>query len=154
MIIPFLQKLICISLSALGFSLVFSVRYNKIFYTVCGGIITCCASFFISSFSENLFLKSMISAFIATAYSELMARLLKAPSTVFLLPSIIPLVPGSLLYYSMSCLVHQDTKGFYYYLGATIKTALGIAVGIIVISLCVYHFYKYKTIFKHRSNRV
>ena len=65
--------------------------------------------------------------------------MIKAPATVFLIPSIIPLVPGGRLYYTMRAIVDGDADSAKIYAMETIVIALGIAVGIVVISLVFYH---------------
>ena len=74
-----------------------------------------------------------------TLYAEVLARVVKAPATVFLIPSIIPLVPGGRLYYTMRAIVDGDADNAKSYAMETIVIALGIAVGIVVISLVFYH---------------
>lgn len=44
--------------------------------------------------------------------SEIFARLLKAPATVFLIIGIVPLVPGGGLYYTMDALIDGDMALF------------------------------------------
>ena len=56
-----------------------------------------------------------------------------------LIPSIIPLVPGGRLYYTMRAIVDGDADSAKIYAMETIVIALGIAVGIVVISLVFYH---------------
>ena len=54
--------------------------------------------------------------FVATiavsALAEILARLLKAPATIFLVIGIIPLVPGGGLYYTMDYLISGDFAMF------------------------------------------
>ena len=44
--------------------------------------------------------------------SEIFARMLKAPATVFLIIGIVPLVPGGGLYYTMDALIDGDMALF------------------------------------------
>lgn len=65
---------------------------------------------------------------------ELLARHFKKPATVFIIPGIIPLVPGAGMYYTMLALIE---KRFYdaVNLGTeTLFIAAAIAVGIIISS--------------------
>ena len=80
----------------------------------------------------------LIAAFIATAYSELCAIILKAPTTLFLIPANIPLVPRSGLYYTMQALIVGDHEEFRAKGANTVYTACGIAIGIIAASLLLY----------------
>ena len=71
---------------------------------------------------------------IATVYSELFARVCKTPTTSFLVPSIIPLIPGGLLYYTMQAAVGGDWDGFVTNGSRTIALAVSLAAGIMVVS--------------------
>ena len=62
----------------------------------------------------------------------------KAPAIIFILPSIIVLIPGGSFYYTMSYLVNGNQQLFQEWGGRTLLSALGIAVGIIVASFVFY----------------
>ncbi len=83
----------------------------------------------------NLFFSNMVAAMAATVYAEIMARVLKAPVAIYSNPSIIPLVPGGGLYYTMAALMEGDRLEFLSRGTDTLMTALGIAVGIIAVSV-------------------
>ncbi|WP_346935829.1 threonine/serine exporter family protein [Clostridium sp.] len=140
----YLIQIITAYIGSLGFALLFNIKKERILYASIGGIITWCIYLLSFYYCEDIFLSNMIAAILATTYSEVLARLHKAPTTVFLLPSIVPLVPGGSLYYSMSYAVMGNKTNFDIYALSTLKTALGIAVGIIVVSVIVYHFTNYK----------
>ena len=63
-----------------------------------------------------LFDKSLMGAFWAAAaigvYSEMMARLVRCPATGYLLVSLLPLVPGGGIYYTMSYCVNGEREMF------------------------------------------
>lgn len=82
-----------------------------------------------------LFLSNMVAAMVATIYAEIMARILKAPVAIYSTPSIIPLVPGGSLYYTMAALMDGDKAEFFSRGTDTLMVALGIAVGIIAVSV-------------------
>lgn len=83
----------------------------------------------------SLFLSNLIAAMAATVYGEIMARILKAPVAIYSIPSIIPLVPGGSLYYTMAALMEGNRSEFLSRGGDTVMIALGIAVGIIAVSV-------------------
>lgn len=82
-----------------------------------------------------LFLSNMVAAMVATVYAEIMARVLKAPVAIYSNPSIIPLVPGGSLYYTMEALMKGNRAEFLSRGIDTLMIALGIAVGIIAVSV-------------------
>ena len=61
-----------------------------------------------------------------------MARILKAPTTVFLTPSLIPLVPGASLYYTMTSMFGGELTLFTGKAFATLQLAAALAFGVIV----------------------
>lgn len=63
-------------------------------------------------FGEHDLLGFLAASFIVAAGSEILARKFKAPAALFVLPGIIPLVPGVGLYQTMLCLVRNDMSGF------------------------------------------
>ena len=79
---------------------------------------------------DSAFLPPLFAAAFALSYSELMAKALKTPATLFVIPAIIPLVPGGSLYYTMSYAVHRDVANARLYGTRTLETALAIAAGI------------------------
>jgi uncharacterized membrane protein YjjB (DUF3815 family) len=69
--------------------------------------------------------------------SEILARLLKAPTVIFLTTISISIVPGSGLYYSMRYLLLQDLSSFAQSFKSTCSIAAGIVCGILIISVAV-----------------
>ena len=86
-------------------------------------------------FGMSLLLSNMIAAMVATFYGEVMARIFKAPVTIYSIPSVIPLVPGGSLYYTMAALVGGNEAEFISRGTDTVMIALGIAIGIISVSV-------------------
>ena len=84
---------------------------------------------------DDVFISSMIAAAAGTIVSEIFARTLKAPATIFLGMAILPLVPGGLLFYATYYLVTKDQANAKFYGTETALAALGIAVGLILISV-------------------
>ena len=60
--------------------------------------------------------------------------LLKSPTTTYLVPAIIPLIPGSGLYYTMNYAVRGEWDEFSARGLLTLKLTLALAAGIIVIT--------------------
>ena len=73
--------------------------------------------------------QSSFSAF----YAELLARLRKAPGVLFFIPSVIPLVPGSNLYYTMHAMAVRDWPTAKLNAVLTLEYALAIALGLSVM---------------------
>lgn len=143
MIVQFCEKYMVMIVTAaagtLGYCLLINVKRNKIVYGCLGGVVSTFLYCVCVEAGLTPLLQNLISAAVVTLYAEVLARVIKAPATVFLIPSIIPLVPGGRLYYTMRAIVDGDADSAKIYAMETIVIALGIAVGIVVISLVFYH---------------
>ena len=84
-------------------------------------------------FGGGVFLPSVVAAAFASIYSEAMARVEKAPATVFYIPALIPLVPGGSLFYTMSYAVVSEWEKVHSYASSTLYCAMGIAVGMSLV---------------------
>lgn len=80
--------------------------------------------------SDDVFLACLSASASAMVYSEFMARVRKCPATLFIITAIIPLVPGSSLYYAMSSAVNGDMTLAGEYAHQTLIWVLAIAGGI------------------------
>ena len=69
-----------------------------------------------------------------TAGGEVFARIEKTPTTTFLVPSIIPLIPGGSLYYTMNFALNKQWAAFSHRGFYTLQLALSLAVGIIAVT--------------------
>lgn len=130
-----------------GFSILFGVRAKHLFFAIIGGVIACASS--ILALSLGAFASSAIAAFAATLYSEVISRVRKAPVVSFLTPSLIVLVPGGALYYTVANIISKNYTVAVEYGLTTLDTCLGIAAGILVASLCVNMFFSIKN--KHKN---
>ena len=92
--------------------------------------------------------------FIAIA-GEIMARIFKTPSTIFVFPAVIPLVPGFGLYRAMLKLVQNDYDGFLRTGTETIFIAGVMAVAIALtnfVSRRIFTRREYRSIDRKRNS--
>ncbi len=82
-----------------------------------------------SSFYANFF-----AAMALALLSELSARIFKQPATVFVIPGIIPLVPGLGIYKGMFAVINNDYSGGMSILLTAATDSCAIAVGLMLIS--------------------
>ncbi|MGL4742437.1 MAG: threonine/serine exporter family protein [Sarcina sp.] len=132
-------QIIACGVGALGYALVYNVKRDKLVVVTIGGLLTITAYIIVNNIFNNILLATTISSALITFYSEILARNLKSPATVFLLPGIIPLVPGGGLFYTMTGLLTGNMEQFNSYGISTFETAAGIAIGVILASLIVQH---------------
>lgn len=124
-------------LGSLGFALIFKVPDKHLIPASFGGVI--CWAFYLigrNVLSRDVFIASLLSTAAAALYAELSARNGKVPLPVYLIPSYVPLIPGSGLYYTMSSAVAKDWDMIRYYGVSTITCAFGMALGMSLVFAC------------------
>ena len=84
-------QLLTAFVAALGFSLVSGLRSRHLIFAALGGMLAWGLYLLLHAMIPNVFLPVLFTSVAAVIYSELMARWRKCPSTVFLMPTIIPL---------------------------------------------------------------
>jgi uncharacterized membrane protein YjjB (DUF3815 family) len=82
-------------------------------------------------------LQNFVSAVTVAIFSEIMARVFKTPSTVFLIVGILPMVPGGGIYYTMKYCIEGNMDMFVSKLITTLGVAGAIAVGVSLVSSVV-----------------
>lgn len=131
-------------LASFGFGILFNIKGNKLFAAAViggmGGFIYDGLSHLGYSQAWNLFVTSIC----ISLMSEMCARFLKCPVTTFLICAIIPLVPGSGMYYTMLEVVQNRIDGAIVLGVDTIIQACSIAIGCILVSSMVQIGYQLK----------
>lgn len=98
-----------------------------------GGVLSWCA-YLLCAPLENDLLAYFIATIVISVYSEIMARIFKSPVTGFLLISLLPLVPGGGIYYTMEYCVRGDTAAFLESGLHTFGIAGALAIGVLLVS--------------------
>ena len=84
---------------------------------------------------QSNFLATLAGAVFVAAYAQLMARVNKAPATIFLTTTVFPLVPGPNLYYMMYWIVGRNYTAAMQEAITLILTCLGIVFGFLIIEI-------------------
>ena len=125
--------LITAFISVFGFSLLYGLRRRYLFAAALGGLLTVAVYILSDHLLQENFLPYLIASAFAALFAELLAHLLKCPAILFLTPSILPLVPGGSLYYTMSHAVHGEMQAAMESGQTTAEAALAIAAGISIV---------------------
>lgn len=134
-----LTQLITAGIGSLGFAMMFNVRRGLLAQAVLGGILDWGIYLIAAEITNsNVFVSSVMAAVFATIYAETMARIMKAPATIFYLPTVVPLIPGGSLFYTMSYAVLSEWNMVRSYGSSTIYCALGIAAGMSLVLSVAY----------------
>lgn len=124
-----LIQLIMAYLGSMGFATLFHLRRQLMVHASMGGVLTWLVYLICVPTVDGGFLPSFIASTMGAFYAEVMARILKTPSTPFFVVAMIPLIPGSTLYYTMNQVVHGNLTIAGIYGVKTMQCALGIGAG-------------------------
>ena len=124
-------------LGTLGFSILFNIRGKRLIMAAFGGFLSWLLFVLFGYVIPSEPIRYFIVAMMTSVYAEWMARLLKTPTTTFLMTTLIPLVPGASLYYTMAYALGSDLEKFLQKAISTLKLAGALALGIVVATMIV-----------------
>lgn len=114
------------------FAVLYNIRGKRLIVAGLGGGFSWFLFLLLSGFISNEALNYFIVSFMMSCYAEIMARVLKTPTTTFITISLIPLIPGASLYYTMAHAFGGEFEVFLQKALATLQLASALALGIIV----------------------
>lgn len=120
-------------LGCIGFCLLFNIRGKMIPLATIGGTLGWFV-FMLFNNMHNTIIQSFLAMLAVAAYSEIMARIYKMPVTVFLIVGLIPLVPGSNIYYTMEHCISGNIMEFMKTGLDTLAISGALALGILLVS--------------------
>ncbi len=130
---PFVQILMG-TLGTLGFNILFHIRGRKLWLSTLGGLISWAVFLALEPLHAGEAIRYLVSAATITVYAEVLARVEKTPTTTFLVPSIVPLIPGGALYYTMNYALNKQWSAFAQQAFYTLQLAFSLAAGIIAVT--------------------
>ena len=131
---PFWIECIAGAIGCAGFCILFNIHGKGIVFCMLGGIVCWAVYCLTESLGGGEMAASFVAAFIIAIYSEVMARIRKCPAIGFLVMGLIPLIPGSSLYYTMNYAVRGNMDMFIVQGMKTIEIAGLMAAGILLVS--------------------
>lgn len=136
-----------------GFSLMFNCSVKRLAVAMGNIVATYVLYLIMQSFVNDEFINVFVATLFAATAAEILARIFKAPSTIFLVPAIMVFVPGGSLYYAMNALVEGNSALATHYAKIAGVVLLGLAVGISVITALfqLIHPLKGRAFFKRIS---
>ena len=126
-------------MASVGFGIVFMIPPKDLWLAGLGGAMARIALLVLTPLIPNRLLFMTLSASVAALYAEFLAVRRKQPSTYLLYPSIIPLIPGDLFFYSLSGLFLGDrawveTNGI-----NCLLSLAGLSIGFVLSSAVAIH---------------
>ena len=125
-------QLITGAIGSVAFGLLFHMKTKYLSLAAAGGFFSWLVFLFGKGLWGNVFLPALLAGFIVDVYAEILARVCKETSTSFFVTSVIPLIPGSTLYYCMNAVVSNDLSAAGHFGEQTFLAALGIAGGMAI----------------------
>lgn len=121
---------------SVSFATMFKVAPRHLIYGGTAGLVTYVVYYTVEFYTQgDTFPAAFISTVCAALFAEIASRTRKAPTIVFLLPAVIPIVPGGILYRAMRSLLLLDFNRAFEALLTTLQIGLGIAGGILTVSI-------------------
>lgn len=136
-------------LGSIGFAVFLKMKGKQIVLAGIGGGVTWLVYLLMQNYIDGYFVPYLIASIFVGIYAEIMARVNKAPATIFLTAAAVPLIPGGSLYYTMLGIVEKDSAAFSENGIAALTIALAISLGFVIVALSN----KYINIFLKRKTR-
>lgn len=137
------------AIGAVGFAVLFNVRGKKLGLLFLGGAVDWAIYLLLTCNGHSVFTGMFFATVTAAVLSEILARVLKVPVLMTLVPMLIPLIPGGSLYRTMSAFVRGENQAFLHYAKQTVTEAGAIALGIIAVA-ALAHIFQYISQRRHK----
>ncbi|WP_373484458.1 threonine/serine exporter family protein [Acetobacterium sp.] len=123
--------------ASLAFAIVFNIPRNKLLLAALGGMLGQLVYVLFQLVISNEVILYLLATIAISLYAEVLARLTKSPTTIYLAVALIPLVPGGGIYYTMLYFINGEidlgiSTGIH-----TLLISGALAVGIIMVSSTV-----------------
>ena len=135
-------QLITALLGSLGFALLFNMPRRHLAIASFGGLLVWGIYLAVTALGANIFFANLIAAAAGLIWSEVLARIIKAPTTLYYITAFIPLIPGSSLYRTLEGAVSGNWSELRHYGMTTLSVTFGIAAGISLVSTMVFFIEK------------
>lgn len=117
--------------ATLAFSILFNIERTKALLASLGGALSWLVYLTVFKYTGSDFGSLFMGSFAMGLYSEILARILKSPATIFYIPGFIPLVPGATVYYAVYELVSGNNEvGLNLFVLSLVKAA-AITLGVL-----------------------
>lgn len=126
-------ELVAGTIGSVGFAMLFGLKPRYLPFSALGGFL-CWGLYLVGMhFWGTIFFAGLLASAFSALYSEVIARVKKAPATLFFITSVIPMIPGGALYRACSNAIVRNWDTAKYYANITLQYALSIALGACII---------------------
>ena len=136
----YLTQFLIAAFAVLGFALLFNCPIKIVpVASLFSGIAWLVYKIIIMKYG-NFFMAGFMSAFVLGIIGECAAIIFKKPATLFILPGLLPMVPGAGMYYTMYYLIYNDNTKFQESALETFYIASSLAIGIVAATAFIKIF--------------
>ncbi len=125
--------------ASIGFGIVFRIHGLDLIPAGLGGALTRFVYIMMMQVTDVRLMYTTVAAVFAALYGEFLANATKDPSTFFIYPSIIPLIPGDLFYYTMRGIIQSDAQMFTTNGSQCLLALAGMSIGFVLASTVAHH---------------
>ena len=121
---------------SLGFGILFNLRGKKLLFAAFGGFFAWSVFLLLGLWFPSEVFRYFVVSVLISVYSEILARRCKTPTTTFSILSLIPLIPGGALYYTMTYAL-QGSEEFVPKALYTLELSAALSIGLLLVSASV-----------------
>ena len=145
--------LISCTIGCFGFAILYNLRGMKAYVCGLGALLTwvtylVCIKLYPVSFVANL-----LAAATCGLFAQIMARVIKTPSSIFTTISVFPVIPGATLYYTMYGIVTANSELALSKALSLVLTCTAIVLGFMTVEVIYKHLLKEIKSFIRNKNR-
>lgn len=130
----YLIQMVMGCIGAVGFAVLFNVRPNKLWLIAISSSLSWLGYAICMLCNTGIFWAFFCGTAVAALISEILARIVKTPVLMLLVPILIPLIPGGDLYHMMSYLVRGQEDAMLESARLLLLEAGAISLGIICVA--------------------
>ena len=127
------------TLACFGFAILYNLKGRKAYMCALGAFITWLGYIIAFKLYPNSFAATLFASAICAVFAQIMARVIKTPSSIFMTISVFPVIPGATLYYMMYGLVTANRDFALAKALELVLTCAAIVLGFMVVEV----IYKY-----------
>ena len=139
-------------LGTLGFAILFNIKGKRLVMAALGGFLSWTLFLLLGHVIVSEPARYFIVSMATSIYAEIIARVLKTPTTTIQMTALVPLIPGASLYYTMAYALESNIERFIEKAVYTLQLAAALALGIVVTTMVVTIMNKVKQEAKDGNN--
>ena len=147
-LINLLIAVLAMFVATLGYCLIYNVPLRVLSSCATSAIAGWITYYSISKANGNTVAAAFAAAMVIALISEILARVVRTPASIILIIGVLPLVPGSQIYFTIEALMNGQYQRSISVGIETVGIAFALAMGILIVSTFVQLFFMFKNRWK------